>query len=129
MTRRDGPSVVRSEEELDVERRVREAGAVHARTRVEHHREERVVPVGSERTDIEHVPRAAGDSGQVEILEDGSVSIPVFEERLVVTKELFVKERVIVRKHVVSEDHRVSADLRREHVDIDVDESVRDRVR
>ena len=47
--------------------------------------------------DVEHVDtneRIAaeeGDSGEVELLDDGSVSIPVFEEVLIVTKRLVVR--------------------------------------
>ena len=44
------------------------------------------------------------DSGEVEVLPDGSVSIPVFQEELVIEKRLVVRERVIVRKHTVTED-------------------------
>jgi uncharacterized protein (TIGR02271 family) len=126
--RGDTDEVVRHEEVLDVATRVERAGAVHARTRVEDVRAEQVVDVGSELADMERAPVAEGDSGQVEVLEDGSVSIPVFEERLVVTKELVVRERVIVRKRTITEPRRVTADLRREHVDVDVDESVEGRV-
>jgi stress response protein YsnF len=60
----------------------------------------------------------------VETLPDGSVSIPVFEEQIVVTKRLVVRERVIVRKHTVYEDHVVTADLRRERLEVVADAGV-----
>ena len=70
------------------------------------------------------VPDAGADSGEVETLPDGSLSIPVFEEQIVVTKRLVVRERVIVRKHTVYEEHVVSAELKRERLDIEVDGDV-----
>ena len=65
------------------------------------------------------VPDAEADSGLVETLPDGSLSIPVFEEQLVITKRLVVRERVIVRKHTVYEEQVVSADLRRERLEVE----------
>lgn len=123
-----GHEVIRSEEELDVATRQREAGRVRARKVVDHEQVERTVPVGTEHAETQRVPAAEGDSGQVETLADGSLSIPVFEEQLVVEKRLVVRERIIVRKHTVYEDRRVTADLRRERVEVEVDEEVMDRV-
>ena len=53
--------------------------------------------------DVEHerVPAGEGDSGEIEVLPDGSVSIPLFEEELVVTRRTVLRERVIVRKQLV----------------------------
>jgi uncharacterized protein (TIGR02271 family) len=70
----------------------------------------------------------AADSGQIEQLPDGSVSIPVFEEELVCEKRLVVRERVIVRKEAVTGPRTVEADLRREHVVLDQDDDVAGRV-
>ena len=117
----DEAALVRHEEELGVETRWTEAGGVRARKRVETEHVEETVP--REVEDLEEVVRTAPneqDSGEVETLPDGSVSIPLFEERLVVRKELVVRERVLVRKRTVTERERVEAELRREHVDIDV---------
>lgn len=120
--------VIRSEEELDVATRSHEAGRVRARKVVDHERVEQVVPVGVEHAETERVAAVEGDSGQVETLPDGSMSIPVFEERLVVEKRLVVRERIILRKHTVYEDQRVTADLARERVEIEADDAVADRV-
>lgn len=75
-------------------------------------------------------PRLAGttDSGEVETLPDGSVSIPVFEEQLVVEKRLVVRERIVVRKELVTDEQVVTADLDREHVSVDADDEVAGRV-
>ena len=88
-----------------------------------------VVPVGTEYADMERQAVLEGDSGEVEVLADGSVSIPVFEEELVIEKRLVVRERVIVRKHTVTEDRRVEADLRRERVEIEADAEIVERLK
>lgn len=125
---RERGELIRSEEELAVVKRQREAGRLRARKVVEHEQVEQIVPVGTEQAETERVAVAEGDSGKVETLADGSLSIPIFEERLVVEKRLVVRERIIIRKHTVFEDRRITADLRRERVEIEVDEEVMDRV-
>jgi uncharacterized protein (TIGR02271 family) len=67
---------------------------------------------------VERVPAAEGDSGEVETLPDGSISVPVLEEELVVTKRVVVRERVIVRKRTTTERRRIEAELRKERVDL-----------
>lgn len=124
----DGDSIVRSEEEIDVSTRARELGSVRARKTVEVERAERIVPLEYEEAHVETRPATAGDTGVIEESEDGTISIPVFEEQLVVTKRLVVKERLIVRKRTVVEEQHVEADLRRERVEIDVDPEVADLV-
>lgn len=120
--------VVRSEEELHVDRVAREAGAVRAKKTVEHERVEEVVGRGVEHADVERTGPMETDSGEVETLPDGSVSIPVFEEQIVVSKRLVVRERVVIRKRTITEEHVVEADLRREHVEVDVDPEIADAV-
>jgi uncharacterized protein (TIGR02271 family) len=111
-------SLVRHEEELELGTQEYEAGTVRARKRVETQRVERVEPRSVERGDFERAPADDADSGEIETLEDGSVSIPLFEERLVVRKELFVRERVILRKRTVTEHHRIETELRKEWIEV-----------
>jgi uncharacterized protein (TIGR02271 family) len=118
-----GPSVVRSEEELRVQTNPIEVGSVRARKVVDRHHVEQVVPRDVEHADVERVHAAEGDSGTVETLADGTVSIPVFEEVLVVEKRLVVRERVLIRKYTVTEEHVVEADLRRERVEVGADKT------
>ena len=122
----DADDVLLSEERLRVEKESEPAGTARAVKHVDVEHVETRVSRGSEHADTERiqVPDAEADSGQVETLEDGSLSIPVFEEQIVVTKRLVVRERVVVRKHTVYEDHLVSADLRRERLEIDADDGV-----
>ena len=124
----DDASVVRHEEELVTDTVVAEAGRVGLHKHVEQERVETVVPRNVEHAEFERQGPAEADSGEVEVLPDGSVSIPVFEEEVVIEKRLVVRERVIVRKHVVTEARRVEADLRRERVEVEADAAVTDRV-
>jgi stress response protein YsnF len=61
------------------------------------------------------------DSGEIVTLPDGSVSVPVFEEELVITKRLVVRERIVIQKERVTENARVEAELRHKHVDVEAD--------
>jgi uncharacterized protein (TIGR02271 family) len=99
-----------------------EAGRVRVRKHVETYPVTETVPRNVEHADTsERVAAVEGDSGEVETLEDGSISIPVFEEVLVVTKRLVVRERVIVRKKTVVDEYTLQTELQREHVTVDGD--------
>jgi uncharacterized protein (TIGR02271 family) len=74
-----------------------------------------------EEADVERMPAAEGDSGEVETLPDGSVSIPVLEEELEVRKRVVVRERIVIRKRTVTEEKHVRAELRRERVEVEGD--------
>ncbi|WP_182525285.1 DUF2382 domain-containing protein [Nocardioides dongkuii] len=120
-----GVEVTRHEERTQVGKEVHESGSVHVRKHVETYPVEETVSRSVEHADTsERVPALEGDSGEVETRPDGSVSIPVFEEVLVVTKKLVVRERVIVRKNTVVDEHVLRTELRREHVTVDADEGV-----
>ena len=117
----DATSLLRSEEELEVGARTEEAGSgsVRARKHVETEQVEEVVPRQVEDADVERVAPSEGDSGEIETLPDGSVSIPILEEELVISKRTVVRERVVVRKRTRTEEHRVEAELRKERVELD----------
>ena len=117
----DRVDLVAAEERLRVDTVTEEAGRLGLRKTVDHDHVEHVVPRGVEHAEVERTGAVDPevDSGQVETLPDGSLSIPVFEEQLVVTKRLVVRERVVVRKHTVTEDYVVAADLARERVELD----------
>jgi uncharacterized protein (TIGR02271 family) len=120
--RRGDGAVTRHEEELEVGRQLAPLGNVHVEKRVEAERVAQEVPRERERASVERLDAAEGDSGEIETLPDGSVSIPVLEEEIVVTKRVVVRERIVVRKEVTTETEHVEAELRREHVDVDVHE-------
>lgn len=120
--RRNERELIRHEEEADVRTRVATVGAVHAEKRVDVERVAERIPREVEEAMVDRVAAGAGDSGEVETLPDGSVSIPVLEEELVVTKRVVVRERIVIRKESRTKTETVEADLRREHVDVSVDE-------
>lgn len=122
------PSVVRHEEELLTRVLSQETGSVRARKVVETERAWEDVARGVEHAEIERAGASGADSGEIETLPDGSVSIPLFEEELVITKRLIVRERVIIRKQTVIAHERVETDLRRERVEIEADPEVQDRL-
>ena len=124
----DYATLVRREEELELGKEEHAVGAVRARKRVETERVERVEPRAIEYGELERTVPAEGDSGEIETLPDGSISIPLFEERLVVRKELVVRERVVIRKRTVTEEHRIEAELRKEQIELERDDAAAHRV-
>ena len=120
MSRRDRPETIRREQELEVGRQLAPLGNVHVHKRVATERVEQDVPHEVEHGTVERVPATHEDSGEIETLPDGSVSIPVLEEELVITKRTVVRERIVVRKEVTTEIQPVEAELSREVVDVDV---------
>jgi uncharacterized protein (TIGR02271 family) len=116
--------IVRHEEEASLDKARHGVGFLRARksTKTVKVREDQAIDV--EQLVQERVPVAEGDSGQIETLPDGSLSIPLYEEELVVTKRTVLRERVIVRKQIATSVQRIEAQLRREHLEIDVDDDV-----
>ena len=123
-----GPSVTRSEQELAAGVEDRDAGGVRARKHVETRTVERGADRLVEHADSERTPANEDDTGEIITYHDGSVSIPVYEEQLVIEKRLVVKERILVRKHTVTEQYEIQADVQRERVQIEADPQVADRV-
>ncbi len=121
MTDRD--ALLRHEETLGVDAVPSEPGTVRIRKHVHTDRVAEEVELGSEDATLERVPAAEQDSGRIETLPDGSISVPLFVEELVIEKRLVVRERVIVRKRTEIERRVVEADLRRERVEIEPDDA------
>lgn len=124
----DDVSVVRREEELVTDKALVDAGSVRVRKSADVLPVELAIERNTEHAEVERLAPEGGGSGQVETLADGSVSIPIFEEELVITKRLVVRERVIVRKRTVADEHLIEAELKRERADIDVDSNPQDVV-
>ena len=116
-------TIVLHEEEASVSKRWEGVGSVTARRQVERERVSADYPRGREEIVSERVPAAPDDSGKVETLPDGSISIPLFEEELVITRRTVLRERVIIRKEEVTEWERVEAELRREWVQFETDDA------
>ena len=112
--------VQRTEEELRVGTREREAGSVNVRKRVRTDREQVRVPKKREEISVERVPvdEAEGERAGVEI-GDTEIRIPIFEEEVVTEKKPVAKEEVRVRKDVVEDEEVVEEDVRKEEIDVE----------
>ncbi|MBD0291383.1 MAG: YsnF/AvaK domain-containing protein [Thermoleophilia bacterium] len=110
--------VIRHEEEARVRRETVDAGSVRARKEVTSERVVADVPRDREELVLDRAPPDPDDPGDVLTLPDGSISIPVYEEELVVEKRLVLRERVVIRKETVTDVERVEVDLRRERVEV-----------
>ena len=117
-------SLVLNEEEVSIGKE-EQTGAVHARKVVETRRYKEVIPRQFDSVDMDRVPVEGEDSGEVQTLPDGSISIPIFEEEVVVTKRLVLRERVIIRKRTEIEQYTVETERRRERVEIKADPNVK----
>jgi uncharacterized protein (TIGR02271 family) len=125
----DDVRVRRSEEEIRVETREREAGEMRVRKRVRTERERISVPkkrveVTVERVPVEGAARTGEDATTPQIGEE-EIVVPVVEEEIVVEKRPVVKEEIRIRKQVVEDVEVIEEDVRKEEVEI-VDETGRD---
>jgi uncharacterized protein (TIGR02271 family) len=109
--------IQRSEEELRVGTREREAGVINVRKRMRTDRERVEVPVRHEEVHVDRVPINSETSG-AQIGED-EVRVPITEEEVVVEKRPVAKEEVRIRKDVVEDTEVVEEDVRREEVEVE----------
>jgi uncharacterized protein (TIGR02271 family) len=119
---RDDTSLVRHEEEARVDTRRQRIGYARVRRDVEQETIRADYPRQRDDVNLERVPADEKDSGKIETLPDGSISVPLFEEELVVTTRTVLRERVIIRKGTVTDWETVEAELRREHISFDTDD-------
>jgi uncharacterized protein (TIGR02271 family) len=125
---RDESALDRHEDEASVAKRWQGVGCVRARREIEREPVRAVYPRQRERVAQERVPVDENDSGRIETLPDGSISIPLFEEELVVTKRTVLRERIVIRRETVTDWETVEAELRRETISIDAEEVPPDSV-
>jgi uncharacterized protein (TIGR02271 family) len=129
-TEDDEVTVRRSEEELLVGRREREAGTMRIRKRVRTETEHLEVPKKRVEVTVERVPVNEPQS-EVEgiaatpLIEEEEIVVPVIEEEIVIEKRPVVKEEIRIRKRVVEDVEIVEEDVRIEEVEID-DQTHRD---
>jgi stress response protein YsnF len=116
-----GASLTRHEQELHVGTSSETVGSVVVHKTVESEPVSDLVDRDVEEADAIRVPPDDQDSGEIVTLPDGSVSVPVFEEELVVTKRLVVRERIVIQKRRVTEVERVEGDLLRERIEVEGD--------
>jgi uncharacterized protein (TIGR02271 family) len=118
----EDPTLVLHEERARVDKRWEGVGYAGVRRQVDAERVREQHPRGREQITQERVPVDESDSGKIETLADGSISIPLFDEELVVTHKTVLRERVIIRKEVITDWETVEAELRRERVTFDTDD-------
>ena len=121
----DDLRVRRSEEEIRVETREREAGEIRVRKRVRTETERLTVPKKRVEVSVEHVPVEGDEAATAPQIGEEEIVVPVIEEEIVVEKRPVVKEEIRIRKRVVEEVEVVEEDVRREEVEID-DQTGRD---
>ena len=109
--------VRRSEEELRVGTREREAGFLNVRKRVRTDRERVAVPTRREEVSVERVPVEAEAPGTR--IGSDELRMPVTEDEVTVEKRPVVKEVIRIRKDVVEDTEVVEEDVRREEIEVD----------
>jgi uncharacterized protein (TIGR02271 family) len=117
-------AMTRSEEELDVETRNREAGRVRLRKWVETEHVEQTVPVRREEVRVEREPITDANRDRAlqgaEITE-GEHEVVLHEEEAVASTHVEPKERIRLDTEVVTENETVDAELRKERIEVDGD--------
>jgi uncharacterized protein (TIGR02271 family) len=115
-----------AEEELEVQRRAREAGEVRVRKDVITEEKQVTVPVTREEVIVERVPVASGSQeARGAFGEEEEISVPVMEEEIEIKKRPVVKEEVRVRKEIHAEERTASATTRREVAEVEEEGNVR----
>src|SRR5947207_4892277 len=108
------------EEELIVQRQMRDVGEAHIRTRVEEVPARLEVEANAEEVEVEHVPVGQVVSQRVEPYEEGDVLVvPVYEEQLVVVKRLLLREQLRIRRVGTRESRLFEDTVRRERLVIE----------
>jgi uncharacterized protein (TIGR02271 family) len=119
---RKDDAMTRSEEELDVGTRSREAGRARLRKWVETEHAETTVPVSHDEVRVE---REAITDANIDRAMDGpeirenEYEVVLEEEEAVVNKRVQPKERVRLETETVTEQETVGADLRKERVEVE----------
>lgn len=123
-------AMTRSEEELRVGTREREAGRARLRKYVVTESVTKTVPVQREEVRLEREPIT--DANRDEALSGADISeeeheVVLHEEEPVVEKRVVPKERVRLDTETVSEEHEVSEEVRKERIDTEELERGRSR--
>lgn len=108
-----------AEEQVSVEKRIREAGRVDIRKEVVTEQKQVTVPVTREEVQVERVP--AGPEAQAAepgAFQSGKVSVPVMEEEVEIKKRPVVREEVRVSKTPRQGEVRAETEVRKEEARI-----------
>jgi uncharacterized protein (TIGR02271 family) len=125
-----GPStddaMTRSEEELTVGTREREAGRARLRKYVVTEMVTKTVPVKHEEVRIERQPitdENRGDAVNGPDISDEEHEVVLHEDEVVVDKQAVAKERVRMGTETLTEDREISEEVRKEQIEIDATEA------
>src|SRR5579884_1393240 len=103
----DGPTVVLREEHLVPHKETEDIGQVTVRTYVEEFPGQLDVDAFREEVEVERLPVGqVVAQRQAPWEENGVMVIPVYEEHLVVSKQLVLKEQIRIRRVRTVEKHR-----------------------
>lgn len=122
----DGDTVIRHEEQLNVDKQQEVTGKARLRKYVVTETQQVEVPVTREEVVVERTPISADEAARLDDkskIGDESIEVPLHEERLVVNKEQVPVERVRVGTEAVTETQTVSDDVRKERIDTDLGDS------
>ena len=84
------------------------------------------VPVTREEVRVEREPITNGEADDI---GDDEAEVTTYAERPVVSTEKVAKEKVRLVKETVADDETVSGDVRKEQVDVDMDDDALQRRR
>ncbi|MGK4006171.1 YsnF/AvaK domain-containing protein [Sorangium sp. So ce1036] len=107
------------EEEIAAGKAVRDVGQVQVKKEVVTEEKQVTVPVSREVVNVERVP-ASGERpiAAGTMFEEESISVPVREEEVEISKRPVVKEEVRISKDVVQEQQQARATARRERAEV-----------
>ncbi len=123
-------AMTRSEEELNVGTRQREAGRARLRKYVVTEQVTKTVPVQREEVRIEREPITDANRGDAMAggdLTEEEHEVTLHEDEVVVDKNVVPKERVRMGKETVGEEREVSEQVRKEQIETEGTERRRDR--
>jgi len=122
--------IIRSEEQLNVDKERVQSGEVRLRKYVVHETETVEVPVEREEVRVTREPITEADRANYDgNLGEQEASVTLHEERVNVSKESVPVEKVSLDKDVVRETETVTEDIAKERIETDgnvVDETLRD---
>ena len=108
------------EEELVAHKELRDVGEVEIRTEIDEVPAQLEVDAFREDVEVEHEPVGQVVTERVEPWEEaGALVVPIYEERLVVTKRLVLRERLRIRRTGSTERQLFQDTLRRERLVIE----------
>ena len=117
-------AMTRSEEELRVGTRRREAGRARLRKWVETEHVATTVPVARDEVRVEREPITEGNVDQAlrgPEISEGVHEVTLMEEEAVAGTETVPKERIRLEKDTVRDEEQVSGELRKERVETEYD--------